>query len=257
MVQYQAKAQPVGDPSDWVEPVFFDGWWVEADPVRWELPLANVGPSVFFAGDPDGFTAADFSTFGWEQPTQQPVDLGPETRFTMPSVFFEGEPSDFVEPVFFDAWNRQPEQPRVAGIPPITEAVFHIVADEDFAAEFSTFGWERPTELPRWELVDYSQAHQWAFAPDYESIISTPDLVDFVGWNPITQQAPIPEDLRFTIPSVFYESDPDTLNAGTPLGYGPLLAVVTNRGKNRATVTNAGPNTAAVTNRGWNSAEVV
>ena len=76
MAQYQGKAQPVGDPADWIEPVFFDGWWVQSEPNTTPAPQANSAPAVAFVGEPDDLVEVAFDTFGWEQATQEPVEHG-------------------------------------------------------------------------------------------------------------------------------------------------------------------------------------
>ncbi len=102
MTLYQGKAQPVGDPADFVEPVFLDGWYIQALQIPWISE--NAQSEEINPGEPIA-PAPPFSTFGWERPTELPLEIHPPN--SVPFPFPVIDPEDFVEPIFLDGWYQQ------------------------------------------------------------------------------------------------------------------------------------------------------
>ena len=161
------------DPADLVEPVFFDGWWRDGG-IPFSGGLGDANiPTQSHMIAEEDFSAPEFSTFGWERPS---------------------------------------EHHPVAGIPPLHFAP-HTIAEEDVPAApaFSTFGWERPSEFQLSKSLQ-NRVHEHA-ETDYEAIISTPDLVNFVGWNPHYLIPRVPDPVYYTLQDWVFVADPDSLLA--------------------------------------------
>ena len=66
VILYPGVAQPVGDPSDWIEPVFFDGWMNPAATLMPTIDLRLIGgdianmPFLHFVGEPKDFFEAEW-----------------------------------------------------------------------------------------------------------------------------------------------------------------------------------------------------
>lgn len=252
-VQYPARTQPVGSPADWVEPVFFDGWMQPiSEPVR-GIPYRHTLPSTFFIGDPADFgPPIVLADTGWFQPTTQPV-YPVEYRYHLPAVSRQIEPSDFIEPVFFDGWFRLPEVPvRPKWQDTAQDWAAHVINPDDFVTVLPDLGWLRETnqDAPRgvpyvhrlpsvfeqiepgdfvapifladWvqpisepvRPIEYRYTLPDLFRPDYEPIISSPDLVNLRGWLPPIAQPVRPVEYRYMMPSWFAEIDVASITAG-------------------------------------------
>lgn len=84
-VQYPAKTEPVGDPSVFIEPVFFEAWNQPIQQPVIAKEFRFLIPSTFFVGEPDDFAVA-VPDFGWFRPLGEPVRRI-EYRYTLPSHF--------------------------------------------------------------------------------------------------------------------------------------------------------------------------
>ncbi len=195
-----------------MEPVF-PGAWVPI-PHAQERATSFTEHVQSFEGEPSDLVEAPFDTFGWERPSD--VTRHIVTRFIEHAPAFQTEPADFVEPVFFSGWWReQTSLQQVAGIPPL---IFHphTIADEDFVVTpFSTFGWERPSEFQLW--VNLRNVIWEDAAPDYEAIITTPDLVNFAEWNPHYLILPVPEAIYYTLVDWIYVAEPTVWDIVPPV----------------------------------------
>ena len=252
-IQYPAKTEPVGDPADFVEPVFFDGWnqainqpvrpveyrhtlpslFLQGEPDDFEVAFDEFGweqsiaqpvrsveysyllPAVFYRGDPADFVEPEvFDTFGWEQPTQQPLVLPVEDRYTHPSTFLELEPDTLVEPAFLDHWQQPTNQPVLpVEYRYLLPSLFLQGEPDDFVAPFDTFGWERGTEQPLELPPEYRYLLPYIFNPDYEPLISTSSGVFFEAWIQPISQPTYFVEYRYWLPSHFAQIDPDDFAA--------------------------------------------
>ncbi len=206
-IQYPARAEPAGDPSGFVEPVFFDGWFPPISQPVLPAEQRYLTQSTFYQGEPDDFGVA-FNTFGWERQTHQPVIGLPDQRHEFPSTFVQIEPDDFVEPVFFDGWNQPASQP----VRPIEyrftlPSWFYQGEPGDFEV-FDTFGWEQPTNQFVIRRVEDRYLMRFMFAPDYEEIISSDSDVFFEAWVQPIGQPVLPVEYRYWMPSTFFEIEP-------------------------------------------------
>ena len=73
VIQYQAWAEPTGDPSDWIEPVWFEAWqnlstWLIPirDPRSIYGDIANI-PSNFFVDDPSNLFEVVWMSWAGQQ----------------------------------------------------------------------------------------------------------------------------------------------------------------------------------------------
>ena len=237
-VQYPRITQPVGDPSDWVEPDWYPAWQQEVQiPVLPISYLENI-KAVTFIGDPNDFVAPEqiigwesptnqpleqpielryiypsiteqiepadfvgpFDIFGWEPPTNQPLEQPAEIRHHYKSVFQQIEIGDFIEPTFHPAWEQPPQIPVL----PVSQLnaypyLFIEIEPADVVVPFDIFGWDVPTSQPLEQPAEYIYRLESVFNIDFEPIISTPDTVNFIGWNPPTNQPTYPIEYRYLI----------------------------------------------------------
>lgn len=113
LLQYPARTEPVGTTADWVEPVWFPQWQQPIDQPVLDPEYRHTLPSLFFAGDPSGFTVpATVPDFGWFRPADEPT-LPAEYRYLIPSVFAPPleELVSTDSGVFFEAWVQPTQQP--------------------------------------------------------------------------------------------------------------------------------------------------
>ena len=114
--------------------------------------------------------------------------------------------------------------------------------------------WVTPTDRPVLP-VEYRHRLEWLTAPDFEPVISTPDLVGLLGWLPPTERPVLPVEYRHLVPAWFYEPEPDALVAAAGGNVSPHRATLANDGANSA-VQVGSRNRAALGNSGQNSATV-
>ncbi len=227
---YQAKAQPVGDPADWVEPTFFEGWWVPPQFVS-EVGHHTIGDQPVFAGDPAGFAEPVAVVLGWDVPVvyvEEPSIPAMQPPLGTIFIFAGGGPVPQVL-----GWERgtDPRQ-AVAGIPPLVYPP-HTIAPEDFAVTpFSIFGWERPSSDLTQEALGNRMWEDGA--PNYEPIITTPDLVNFVEWNPHYFIPPVPNAVYYTLVDWLYVAEPTVWDAAAP-ATGAILNVTVVASRNSVT----------------------
>ncbi len=122
--------------------MFLDGWYQQALQVPQVSENAQSGEVN--PGEPITVSPA-FNTFGWERPTELPLEVHPGN--TIPVPFAVIDPSDFIEPVFLDGWYQQRDR-QMRGVRVDHHQVAHTIADEDFEVAFDIFGWERPSTVP-------------------------------------------------------------------------------------------------------------
>lgn len=173
VVQYPAITRPVPlNPEEQVNPVWFEAWWRQTEQPIIVAGRPNSGPSLFFVGEPGDFTVIDVSEFQWAAPTELPV-YPVEYRYQLESIFHVIDPD-----------------------------TFPVIPVPDMA------GWVQPTNQYLFAKSESARRFESYFYPNWEQIISTPDLVDFATWVQPASQPVLPIEYRYLLPSVFSQIAP-------------------------------------------------
>lgn len=120
-------------------------------------------------------------------------------------------PSDQINPVFFEAWQQPMSQPQFrVGVPNVGESRFFVGGPSDFVvSDVSLFAWRPETNQFKFAKSESARWFESYFHPDWEQIISTPDLVDFATWVQPASQPVLPTEYRYLLPFVFVQIEPD------------------------------------------------